>query len=447
MVTKSSTALNNAITSNINDDIIIGNGYNNIIIGNENNTIAPSYTNQADTISNTNTINNDINLNVNNDSNISTNSITMDQSSLITIPNAANEILKKSDTFSNELQKSIKKVNGKNVYDLRGGVTEVIKSFEDAVITWIDGKKDEKITKKDFKDKLLTGNQFNRVSLNVCPVTYRNDNTYYPSGSVAERLSYVLGSNENGLLRRKFGSTYGLIFPYTPSISMSYQAEYDSSTIIHSNLSINMYKNTPPSNIQLNADFTADNEINGEYMYAAIIFLKAMTKTDFGIEAKRRNAAGMPPPILYLNGWGSTYYNIPVVIKSFNVQYDKNHQYVYLKNLDVWVPTDMSFQIDMIIQPNLEKYKYQFDLDAFKNNTLNDVNNIALVDAQDIVNGIAKGKGEVVENLAASSTMKAIEENMPLKQQVGDIVDAYKNVYKISTYKKKTKFSGHGWTW
>ena len=338
-------------------------------------------------------------------------------------------------------------------------------------VKWIDEKEDEKITENDFKDNLLTGNQFNRVSLNVCPVTYRNDNTYYPSGSVTERLSYVLGSDENGLLRRKFGSTYGLIFPYTPSISMSYQAEYDSSTIIHSNLSINMYKNTPPSSIQLTADFTADNEVNGEYMYAAIIFLKAMTKTDFGIDAKKRNAAGMPPPILYLNGWGSTYYNIPVVIKSFNVQYDKNHQYVYLKNLDVWVPTDMSFQIDMIIQPNLEKYKYQFSLDAFKNNTLNDVSNVVLIDAQDIVNGkqitstyekrkeYMKLKDAVERGYYKSEEdyYNTLENQYTAQQGNGDnyIMMNFNKVYnnkeegrfKISTYKKKTKFSSHGWTW
>ena len=348
----------------------------------------------------------------------------------------------------------------------------VDKQWDPESIKWENSTKDEYYTNKDLEaiknQNLAIDNQFNRVSLNICPMTYRNDNTFVPQYWINEkRISYVLGDDKNGLLRSYFEKTYGLIFPYTPGITMNYQAEYESSTILHSNLSINMYKNTPPSSITVIADFTADNEYNAEYMYAAMIFLKAMTKTDFGVKAKERGDAGMPPPILYLNGWGSTYINIPVVVKSFQIPYSETKQYVYLKKYNVWVPTDIKLNITLDIQPNLEKYKYQFDLNAYKNNTLDQTSNVTLITATELVKG--KQSGTIQKTLYSNNVEyfykvrdaliqdnesdSGIEVDQTGKKDIDKIRTTFKkksasrDVYKLSNYKKKEQFSGHGWTW
>lgn len=127
-----------------------------------------------------------------------------------------------------------------------------------------------------------------------------------------------------------------------------------------------------------------------------------MTKSDFGKKANRgekQNYAGMPPPVLYLNGYGKMYDNIPVIIKSFDTPFQKDKHYVrvkidrdnytiidyqhqvdgdifnYMDNLlyDQWLPTEMTMQITLAVQPNLKKAKDQFDLNEYKRGILGNV--------------------------------------------------------------------------
>jgi len=270
-----------------------------------------------------------------------------------------------------------------------------------------------------------TNYTYNRVSLNIMPLTWKN-NSYIDNDIAINRINYLLGSDDNGLLKSKLKNSNGIIFPYTPEISMNFNVEYENSSILHSNLAINMYKNTPPSTIQLSADFTADTQENAEYMYAVIIFLRAMTKTDFGIKAKERGSAGMPPPVLYLNGWGNLCNNIPVVISSFDTKYDKESQYVYVENYDVWLPIKMSFTITLPIQPNLEKYKNQFDLNAYKNNTLHTLSNIDEKYNYEVIFG-KEPVIEIRDNNTAETTTRTRHE--------------------VNAYKDKVEYSNAGWTW
>ena len=61
-------------------------------------------------------------------------------------------------------------------------------------------------------------------------------------------------------------------------------------------------------------------------MLSALWFLRACTKCDFGEYAdKDTNIPGMPPPILYLNGYNQIMDNIPVLIErvDFTLPEDK----------------------------------------------------------------------------------------------------------------------------
>jgi hypothetical protein len=257
-----------------------------------------------------------------------------------------------------------------------------------------------------------------RVSLNIVPINRYSSSSYITSFEYDKRLSYILGDND--FLRTLFSNTNGLIFPYTPQINMQHNVNYEEVEILHSNLTYQYYKNTPPPQITINADFTADTPENALYMLGAIWFFRSMTKSDFGKKANRgenQNYAGMPPPVLYLNGYGKMYDNIPVIIKSFDTPFQKDKHYVnvkvdkngdwkvnYLSNFDTaiyhsikddiydeWLPTEMTMQITLAVQPNLKKVKDQFDLNSYKKGILGNViknsNGINNLDKSTLYNG------------------------------------------------------------
>lgn len=181
-----------------------------------------------------------------------------------------------------------------------------------------------------------------RVYLNVRPLV--NNPTLF-----ADRVQYVLGhknmalptGNVYGFLYSCLGGTAGLVFPYTPKIDIGHNVNYEKTDIFHSNLSVNHYKNTPPPTYTITATFTANNKDMAKHMLSALWFLRAVTKCDFGEQAtggpdsESNGTAGVPPPVLYLNGWNNMLDNIPVIVKSFNYSLPDDKDYVSLPlNLD-----------------------------------------------------------------------------------------------------------------
>lgn len=180
-----------------------------------------------------------------------------------------------------------------------------------------------------------------RVSLNVAPLRNGCQTQDY-----IQRLRYVLGDGQYtlnsgqtvyGFLNSTLSRSCGLIFPYTPDIDFQHTVNYDSTEITHTNLSQNHYKSTPPPSIGLTAMFTADTRQNALHMLSALWFLRAVTKCDFGERANVDDNAvpGMPPPILYLNGYNAIMHNIPVVVTGFSYKLPRDKNYVSLGvNLD-----------------------------------------------------------------------------------------------------------------
>ena len=277
-----------------------------------------------------------------------------------------------------------------------------------------------------------------RVFLNVSPLPYASTSKKEPE-NIIDRLSYVLGKNvENinnsnfyGYLYNCLQGTVGLVFPYTPQITFGHNVNYETTDILHSNISVNNYKNTPPPTIQIQATFTADTREMAKHMLAAIWFLRAATKCDFGeqsvsLDNSNQGTAGVPPPILYLNGWNNLIDNVPVVVSSFNYTLPQDKDYVHLglnlstrdfeyrtsfdslqslkttykdgltfvngqpinsselsaenslssstlgynRNddfyLSEWLPTELTISITLKVQYNLLKYKKVFDLNKYK---------------------------------------------------------------------------------
>ena len=116
----------------------------------------------------------------------------------------------------------------------------------------------------------------------------------------------------------------GIIFPYTPSISQDYKANYNSVVITHSNFNQYFYKSSAPGEISLTAKFTVQNEMEAGIYLSVIHLLRALTKMKTGNDQN----AGSPPPICRLMAYGQYGLdNTPVAISSVGIEYLDNVDY------------------------------------------------------------------------------------------------------------------------
>jgi hypothetical protein len=168
-----------------------------------------------------------------------------------------------------------------------------------------------------------------RVRINLAPGSdYFTDNlsllgpllTGLPSGNwyagtgVDKKEGLTRSVVANGVRSFLNSSKMGVIFPYTPTISMTHTATYSTTEITHNNYKQHNYHHSDVGPISITADFTVQNINEGQYLMAAIYFFRACTKMFFGADPN----AGNPPPIVYLNGYGQYYLpNVPCVVTSF----------------------------------------------------------------------------------------------------------------------------------
>jgi hypothetical protein len=132
--------------------------------------------------------------------------------------------------------------------------------------------------------------------------------------SLSERARFFYNAVEGNQLLIPLKSTNGVIFPYTPNITVSHVATYSPVNPTHSNYAQNFYNNSDVSDITIQGDFTVQNIEEGKYLMAVIYFFRAATKMFFG----QGQGVGNPPPIVFLDGYGSHYFpHVPCVITNF----------------------------------------------------------------------------------------------------------------------------------
>lgn len=134
--------------------------------------------------------------------------------------------------------------------------------------------------------------------------------------------------------------TDGVVFPYTPTISITHKANYTASEgIVHSNFPFQSYKNSQVEDITIQADFTVQNNQEGLYWLAVMNFFRSATKMFYGASTPQ----GYPPVVCYLSGYGNMILpNVPVVIKSFQTDFKDSVQYIEVSSYDdkiQFVPT------------------------------------------------------------------------------------------------------------
>lgn len=144
--------------------------------------------------------------------------------------------------------------------------------------------------------------------------------------SLAPGASYLYNTASEGDILAPLQATNGVIFPYTPQINVSYRANYDPSDITHSNYRLFFYRNSAVDDIQIIADFTAQDTGEASYVLAVIHFFKSVTKMFYGQDSNP--TAGTPPPLCYLTGLG---------------QYQFNNHPLLVTNFQYSLPTDVDY--------------------------------------------------------------------------------------------------------
>lgn len=191
----------------------------------------------------------------------------------------------------------------------------------------------------------------------------------------------VLGEDNEDNIMQPLWRTSGLMFPYTPTVSgTGNTANYDTWEFTHSNYQQQTYKNSVPNDINISAKFTAQTEEEAAYMLAAIYFFRSATKMYFGesdavnVSADVPGLAGLPPPVLYFNYLGAQMYNnVPVVVKTFDMDLPDTVDYVPVVRSDndiSYVPAFATMNIILAPQYNPNDIKSNFNLTDFRQGKL-----------------------------------------------------------------------------
>ena len=157
---------------------------------------------------------------------------------------------------------------------------------------------------------------------------------------LAPQATYLYQAPDPGILA-PLTETDGIIFPYTPTIDIQYRAEYQAYSPTHSNYQHYFYKSSNVGQISLNADFTAQDTTEAEYLLAVIHFLKSASKMFYGQDAQR----GSPPPLLYLTGLGEYQFNeSPCVISEFNYNLPPDVNYIRARSKQIQRDGQLQYQ-------------------------------------------------------------------------------------------------------
>ena len=157
---------------------------------------------------------------------------------------------------------------------------------------------------------------------------------------LAPQATYLYKDPQPGILA-PLAITDGIIFPYTPTIDVQYRAEYTNYSPTHSNYMHYFYKGSSVQTVQLQAEFTAQDTVEAEYLLACIHFLKSCSKMFYGQDAQR----GSPPPLVYLSGLGEYQFNeAPCAITEFNYNLPSDVNYIRARSRHINRDDQLQFQ-------------------------------------------------------------------------------------------------------
>jgi len=149
--------------------------------------------------------------------------------------------------------------------------------------------------------------------------------------ALAQGANYLYKDPKNPGILSPLIATDGVVFPYTPTINISYNANYDATAPTHTNYLIQQYINSSVDSISVTADFTCQDTFEANYLLACIHFFKSMTKMFYGQDENPKS--GTPPPMGFFFGLGAFQLdNHPIAITNFTYALPKDVDYIRATN-------------------------------------------------------------------------------------------------------------------
>lgn len=150
--------------------------------------------------------------------------------------------------------------------------------------------------------------------------------------------------------------TNGVLFPYTPQITLNHSASYDAQNLTHSNYAYQFYQSSTVEEISITATFAAKNAIDAAYIIAAQQFFRTVTKMFYGQDAY----AGVPPPVLRLDGHGDLQFSsVPVVITGFSANYPDDVDYITASTASVTANQFRAAESNPMTAGSLDSNKFE----------------------------------------------------------------------------------------
>lgn len=144
--------------------------------------------------------------------------------------------------------------------------------------------------------------------------------------SDAPEVNYLYRAANPGILN-PLRATNGVLFPYTPTITVNYSANYNSTDLVHNNYKVYQYSSSSVDAINIQCDFTAQDTYEANYLLAVIHFFRSATKMFYGQDENPRR--GTPPPLCYIYGMGSYQFaGQPLAIQAFSYNLPNSVDYI-----------------------------------------------------------------------------------------------------------------------
>ena len=159
-----------------------------------------------------------------------------------------------------------------------------------------------------------------------------NDGDWRVRLRLAPQAQYLYKAPGNVGILQPLQVTDGVIFPYTPQIDTSYNADYNEYNLTHSNYRGYFYKNSYVGDINLRCTFTAQDSFEATYLLAVIHFFRSVTKMFYGQDPQR----GAPPPLVFLEGLGEFQFNLhPCIVKQFSYVLPQDVDYIRARSPNI----------------------------------------------------------------------------------------------------------------
>jgi len=159
---------------------------------------------------------------------------------------------------------------------------------------------------------------------NVLTAVFRDNDTRVRL-SLSPGIGPLLYKDPNNKLLAPLLETDGILFPYTPTVSVSHTAQYTGAHPTHSNYVQHSYNASSVDAISIDGYFTANNADEARYVFAVLHFLRSSYKMFFGSDSLK----GTPPPVLRLSGYGPFNYNsVPCVLSNFSEIMSADRDYI-----------------------------------------------------------------------------------------------------------------------